>query len=231
MRNSRRMTAAEIEAVLIDLNKQIGQLVRRDTPSHRRVRRALSKKLQNAAPSTVIRLADALVRRGKAADRLIAFEIVASHPLAFAALNEAKLLRWSRVVSSWDSVDLFGCTLGGQAWRAGIISDATVAAWTRSQDRWRRRLALVCTVPLNSRARGGQGDATRTLRICESLVNDRDDMVVKALSWALRELAKRESAVVRSFLDRHDDRLAGRVKREVANKLKTGKKDPNRGKR
>ena len=61
-----------------------------------------------------------------------------------------------------------------------------IERWTESPDRWWRRAALVATVPLNVAAQGGTGDATRTLRVCELLVDDRDDMVVKAMSWALR---------------------------------------------
>ncbi len=58
------------------------------------------------------------------------------------------------------------------------------------------------------------------------LVDDRDDMVVKALSWALRELSKRDAKSVRSFLRKYRDQLAPRVLREVNNKLKTGLKNP-----
>jgi 3-methyladenine DNA glycosylase AlkD len=125
-------------------------------------------------------------------------------------------------------VDLFGCTVAGQAWREGILSDATVLQWARSADRWRRRLALVATVPLNSRARGGTGDAARTLKVCQTLVDDRDDMVVKALSWALRELVKRDPKAVITFLNRFGARVAARVRREVRSKLKTGLKNPRR---
>jgi 3-methyladenine DNA glycosylase AlkD len=53
-------------------------------------------------------------------------------------------------------------------------------------------------------------------------------MVVKALSWALRELGRQDAAPVRAFLDRHDGALAPRVKREVGNKLRTGLKNPKR---
>ncbi len=56
----------------------------------------------------------------------------------------------------------------------------------------------------------------------------RDDMVVKALSWALRELAKRDAAAVATFVRRHAARLAPRVRREVRNKLETGRKVPKR---
>ena len=108
----------------------------------------------------------------------------------------------------------------------GRITDAEVLEWARSGDRWWRRAALVSTVALNNTARGGSGDAVRTLTICDALKSDRDDMVVKALSWALRELAKREPDPVRAYLERHGHEIAARVRREVGNKLRTGHKNP-----
>ena len=66
----------------------------------------------------------------------------------------------------------------------------------------------------------------KTLMVCEMLVADRDDMVVKALSWALRELSKRDPKAVSKFLREHDGVLAARVVREVNNKLTTGLKNP-----
>jgi 3-methyladenine DNA glycosylase AlkD len=101
-------------------------------------------------------------------------------------------------------------------------------SWAKSPNRWWRRAALVSTVPLNNNARGGQGDVNRTLKICRMLISDRDDMVIKALSWALRELSKRDPLPVSSFLEQYDEQLAPRVKREVTNKLKTGLKNPRR---
>lgn len=88
------------------------------------------------------------------------------------------------------------------------------------------RAALVSTVPLNSCAQGGRGDTRRTLLICRMLLDDRTDLVVKALSWALRELGKRDPETTRRFLSTHRDRLAPRVIREVLNKLTTGRKNP-----
>jgi 3-methyladenine DNA glycosylase AlkD len=54
-------------------------------------------------------------------------------------------------------------------------------------------------------------------------------MVVKALSWALRELSKRDARSVSSFLRAEDERLAPRVRREVRSKLETGRKVRPRG--
>jgi 3-methyladenine DNA glycosylase AlkD len=51
-------------------------------------------------------------------------------------------------------------------------------------------------------------------------------MVIKALSWALRELSKRDPSSVKNFLLEQREAVAPRVVREVNNKLKTGLKNP-----
>jgi 3-methyladenine DNA glycosylase AlkD len=51
-------------------------------------------------------------------------------------------------------------------------------------------------------------------------------MVVKAMSWALRELVVHDPMTVLKFLDEQRQRLAPRVNREVRNKLTTGLKTP-----
>ena len=87
--------------------------------------------------------------------------------------------------------------------------------------------ALVSTVPLNVKARGGRGDARRTLRICALLIDDRDEMIVKALSWAHRALIERDGDAVRQFLKENEARLPALVRREVQNKLTAGRKSPS----
>jgi 3-methyladenine DNA glycosylase AlkD len=128
-------------------------------------------------------------------------------------------------MSSWGDVDIFA-SLAGPAWRGGQISDRRVHRWARSPNRWWRRAALVCTVFLNRRSVGGRGDAARTLAVAEVLATDRDDMVVKGMSWALRELIPLDRRTVQRFLREHDDVLAARVRREVRSKLTTGLKNP-----
>jgi hypothetical protein len=53
-------------------------------------------------------------------------------------------------------------------------------------------------------------------------------MVVKGLSWALRMLVSFDPQAVEGFLKEFDQVLAGRVKREVGSKLRTGLKNPRR---
>jgi len=113
-------------------------------------------------------------------------------------------------------VDTFACYIAGPAWQAGQIPDTSIQKWAQAADHW-RRATLVCTVPLNNKTQGGTGDADRTHAICRALVGDRHDMVVKAMSWALRELAKRNPGAVENFLREQADALAARVVREVRN--------------
>jgi 3-methyladenine DNA glycosylase AlkD len=86
----------------------------------------------------------------------------------------------------------------------------------------------VSTVALNVRSRGGKGDVARTLLVCRLLVDDHEDMVEKALSWALRELVVHDAEAVRDFIAQYEARLGSRVKREVGNKLSSGLKSPRK---
>lgn len=174
---------------------------------------------------TIVQEALDLWRRGDQRNRWAAVTLLQSHPMAFRLLRWRPLQEMGDGMANWGDTDAFSF-LAGLAWRNGQISDRRVRRWARSENRWWRRAALVCTVVLNRPSVGGSGDAGRTLAVAELLASDRDDMVVKGLSWALRELIRVDRSAVERFLRDHDDVLAARVKREVRNKLTTGLKNP-----
>ena len=211
-----------------EVRQDLAALPSIDTPSVRAVRRRYSKVFATASPKSVLRFVRSLLDNPGWAERVVAWEVLAAHAGAFALLDDRLAEEMAKGLSDWGSVDLYGVTVLGQAWRSGLVTDAKILAWAQSPDRWRRRLALVATVPLNARARGGKGNARKTLRVCRLLLGDSDEMVVKAMSWALRELAKQDPKVVEAFLLMEDARLAPRVKREVSNKLRAGVKAPPR---
>lgn len=165
-----------------------------------------------------------MIDRNTLEGRQAAYEMLAGHEAARQSLNTRDVVRLGRGIDNWASVDGYCCAVAGVAWREGRLSDAEVAAWARSRDRWWRRAALVATVPLNVRSKGGRGDVPRTLAVCEMLKQDQDEMVAKALSWALRELIRWDREAVQRFLERHRTVLAKRVLREVGHKLATGRK-------
>jgi len=197
----------------------------RSVPTLRVVRRRASQEIADLSADQVLSLAERLLAEVPA---WFAYELVHHHRAALAGLDGAWLARLGNGLSSWGEVDAFACYLAGVAWREGNISDEEVLAWARSRDRWWRRAAVVSTVPLNSASRGGRGDTPRTLSICDVLRSDRDDMVVKGCSWALRELAKVDAEAVRGYVATRRRDLASRVVREVTHKLETGLKNPRR---
>jgi 3-methyladenine DNA glycosylase AlkD len=157
-----------------------------------------------------------------------AYELIASHQGAFHSLGEKELEELGQGINSWWTTDAFARTLSGPAWMEGLIGDELIMRWAGSPDLWWRRAALVSTVAFNVRTLGGKGDTGRTLGICRMLATDHEDMVVKGLSWALRMLVNFDPLAVEGFLKEYDQVLAGRVKREVGNKLRTGLKNPKR---
>jgi 3-methyladenine DNA glycosylase AlkD len=216
--------AFKAEVLADELDCQIRALPEQKTEPIRRVRREFSIRLRTASFNEVLAVADALVDR----QRWVAYELLYFHRSRLSGLDIQDVERLGRGLDSWEAVDAFARYISGPAWQRGLIPDDSIHGWAASPDRFWRRAALVSTVPLNLRAAGGTGDTRRTLDICTRLVADTDDTVVKALSWALRELAIWDPDTVSAFLDTHKDVLASRIKREVRNKLETGLKNPGR---
>lgn len=175
-----------------------------------------------------MRVANEILTKGDSEFRFVAYELIYFHKRARSSLRAQDVERLAHGMQSWDAVDAFSYYISGPAWRDGRISDATIAKWARSRNRWWRRAALASTIPLARRHSADKRDIERALAVCTTLVSDRDDMVVKAMSWAVREVARQDPAAATKFMEAHRDVLAPRVLREVTNKLVTGLKNPKR---
>lgn len=207
-----------------EITSKLNALPSRTTPAVRFLRREYSRLLVSATPELVIQIAIRLARHSDSSFRFFAYEIVQFHKAAFSSLTIAQLLQLGEGIDSWSAVDCFACILSGPVWRDGRLSGTLVHDWACSADHWWRRTALVSTVALSRR--GTAQDIRAAIEICTLAVSDRHDMVVKALSWALREIAKKHPGQAGKFLARHRAGLAARVIREVQNKIATGLKNP-----
>jgi 3-methyladenine DNA glycosylase AlkD len=179
------------------------------------VRRAFSRQLAGEPAMTVLAVVWPLVESDDAALRLVGYELCANHAGVMGFMRLRTLRRLAVHLTSWFDADCLGKLLAGPAWRTGGISDSQVWAWTMSKSVWWRRAALVSTL--------GQ-TTSQTLRVCRMSAADPEPMVWKALSWALRDLSKRDPEALRGFIAEHEARLASGVVREVRNKLETGTK-------
>ena len=181
--------------------------------------------LFDLSPKRWIELCIQLTQRGIFECQILAYEILWKNRLALKSLTPNQILELGSNLDNWASTDSYCIMIAGWHWREGTLPDSQIMNWLKSEDRWLRRVAVVCTVPLNLRSKGGTGDTRRTLMICEKIVDDRDDMVVKALSWALRELSKSDKYSVEKFMEKYWEQLHPRIRREVKAKLETGRKN------
>jgi 3-methyladenine DNA glycosylase AlkD len=195
-------------------------------PVLRAIRKRISRQITRLDRSVVIEAALTLIANGRV-HRFVPYELVQYHPATMKTITGQEIQQLASGMASWSEVDSFGCSISGPAWAAERINDSKIKTWAKSPDRWLRRAALVSTLALNGRP-PAQESTRRTLEICGMLVGDRDDMVVKALSWALRRLGMQDPTAARSFVDQNQARLASRIMREVNRKLETGRKDGRR---
>jgi len=111
------------------------------------------------------------------------------------AIFELYVRRRDRI-DNWDLVDSSAPHVLGAhlADRDRTILDELAA----SPSVWDRRIAILAT---HHWIRAG--DFGDTLRIAALLVNDRHDLIHKAVGWMLREIANRDRAEAERFLQRH----------------------------
>src|SRR5258705_5741502 len=101
----------------------------------RKLARAMVKRLRGEPDRTVLRAALDEYAIGEV---WLAYEILRAAPRALAAATRRDLAELSAGMASWGHVDCFASFASGVAWRLGRISNAHIATWTRSRDRWRR---------------------------------------------------------------------------------------------
>ena len=208
--------ATEVEKAILSARSS-------STPVLRAIRKKISRKIISWDRQVIIEAALDLISRHRV-HRFIPYELIQNHPAAAEGITWSEVEPLGEGMASWSEVDSFGCFISGPAWAAELIRDSKMKGWAKSSDRWRRRAALVSTLALNGRPIARES-ARRTLEICRMLISDRDEMVVKAMSWALRRLGTVDPGATRNFVDQHKEQLASLIVREVSRKLDTGRKD------
>jgi 3-methyladenine DNA glycosylase AlkD len=105
-------------------------------------------------------------------------------------------LKNTRRVNNWDLVDLSAGEIVGTYLLER--SKRPLYRLARSRNLWERRIAIVATHPSIRR-----GDFEPTLRVATMLLADREDLIHKAVGWMLREVGKRDVAVLERYLREH----------------------------
>jgi 3-methyladenine DNA glycosylase AlkD len=100
-------------------------------------------------------------------------------------------------VNNWDLVDVSAPTIG-QYLLETKNPMPMLRKLSKSKDLWERRTAMIFTFAL-LRA----GELSPTYEIAERLIKDNHDLIHKAVGWMLREMGKRDPALLRAFLRNH----------------------------
>lgn len=99
-------------------------------------------------------------------------------------------------INNWDLVDLSCAYILGE-YLLGK-SDGLLHTLSKSTNLWEQRIAVISTLTF---IRNGSFDTT--LALCEGFLNHQHDLIHKATGWCLREIGKRDEAVLRRFLGQH----------------------------
>jgi 3-methyladenine DNA glycosylase AlkD len=102
----------------------------------------------------------------------------------------------TKFVNNWDLVDLSAPQIVGVYLAAR--SRKPLYRLARSCWLWDRRISILATYSFIR-----QNDFDDTLAIAEMSLSDREDLMHKAVGWMLREVGKRDVAVLEAFLQRH----------------------------
>ncbi|EEW26463.1 DNA alkylation repair protein [Rhodobacter ferrooxidans] len=99
-----------------------------------------------------------------------------------------------------------------------------VETWTRSENMWQRRAALVATLPFAKLPNPKAAEIAARERILDwaaGYCTDRDWFIQKAVAWWLRDLSKHDANRAAAFLAEHGAYLRAFARKEAAQYLPT----------
>lgn len=100
----------------------------------------------------------------------------------------------SKKVNNWDLVDLSAHKIVGEYLQdkdKNVLLDLV-----KSENLWQKRIAVVSTFSFISR-----NDFKYSLKIAKILLEDKNDLIHKAVGWMLREIGKKDKKVLVKFLE------------------------------
>lgn len=115
-------------------------------------------------------------------------------------------------VNNWNLVDFSAKPIVGH-----YLSNKDreiLRTWGKSENLWFRRIGIVATHYFIK-----QKEFEDTLEIAEILLNDKEDLIHKAVGWMLRELGKMDETVLKEFLKKHQNTMPRTMLRYAIERL------------
>ncbi|MDD4983946.1 MAG: DNA alkylation repair protein, partial [Candidatus ainarchaeum sp.] len=102
----------------------------------------------------------------------------------------------TKYINNWDLVDLSAHKIVGEY----LVDKEKLILYklVKSKDLWEKRIAVISTFWFIK-----NDSFEDALKIAEILLEDKHDLIHKAVGWMLREIGKKEISVEKKFLDKH----------------------------
>lgn len=156
------------------------------------IQRAIAKKYKDVSLKEIQKLLDSKIHEYRLTGLLVLVE----------KYKEDKELVYNfyiknfRNINNWDLVDLTAPKIMGDFLKdkkKDILYSLAI-----SDDLWERRISIIVTFAFIK-----DNDFKDALKISKILLNDKHDLIHKAVGWMLREIGKRDKEVETEFLDKH----------------------------
>lgn len=108
-------------------------------------------------------------------------------------------LKNTKWINNWDLVDTSASYIAGEYLDGNKDKMKILTKLAKSKSLWERRIAMIATL-----AYINKGRSEEAIEIADILINDKHDLIHKAIGWMLREMGKKVSEKeLFKFLDRH----------------------------
>jgi len=107
-------------------------------------------------------------------------------------------LKNTKNINNWDLIDLSSVEILGEYFLVNPKYKKILYKFSESKSLWEKRISIISTFTF---IRNCQFEDS--LKIAETLLHDKEDLIQKAVGWMLREIGKRDLKVEENFLDKH----------------------------
>jgi 3-methyladenine DNA glycosylase AlkD len=130
--------------------------------------------------------------------------------------------RLCREARTWALVDPLAEGIAGYLVERFPELNSTLDRWIADPDFWIRRASLLSLLPP---LRRGDGDVERFFRYADTLLDEREFFIRKAIGWILREMSKKRPDLVASWLLPRAHHASGVTVREAVKYLSPEQKE------
>ena len=123
-------------------------------------------------------------------------------------------------INNWDLVDLSAPKIMGEYLLTRKAERKVLYRLVKSRNIWERRIAVLATLVFIK-----QRDFTDTLALTELLLDDRHDLMHKAVGWMLREIGKVDQDAEEKFLIKYHRTMPRTMLRYAIEKFPPNKRD------